>query len=353
MRTSSGFRRRRRRSPSLRRSVLRRSGVLLAVGAAFFAAGGSAAGPNREIRWQRFIRVPGVLDVAGPRADGRMVVAAAGGLSLLGRTGSSTPYARGAGGYVPAHGETYIALSRARRVRPAGCSFRRDDIYALDPVDHPGVTVIDRSGKARRFTDLPPGSFLSTIAYDGVGRFGYRLLVTAIVSGQTTLYAIDSRGRVAVVVHGAPRVEGGAAVAPPGFGRFAGRLIAADELTGRIYAFGARGGVQLVASPAIPAGSDIGVESIGFAPRSFTRPQAAYLADLAAPGSPATGSDTLLRMPADRLVRAGVRGGDLVVAAEASGVTLAIRCRQRCSVRRIGRALNATRAEGHIAFSAP
>jgi hypothetical protein len=353
MPTSSVFHRRNRPSPSLGLRALRRSRALLAVGAVFFVAGASAAGPNREIRWERFMRVPGVLDVAGPRADGRMVVVAAGGLSLLGRTGSLTPYARGTGGYVPARGETYIALSRARRLRSAGCSFRRDDVYALDPVDHPGVTVVGRSGKARRFADLPPGSFLSTIAYDGVGRFGYRLLVTAIVSGQTTLYAIDCRGRATVVVHGAPRVEGGAAVAPSGFGRFAGRLIAADELTGRIYAFGARGGLRLVASPAISAGSDIGVESIGFAPRSFTRPQAAYLADLAAPGSPTTGSDRLLRMPADRLVRSGVHGGDLVVATEARGVTLAIRCRQRCSVRRIGRALDATHAEGHIAFSAP
>src|SRR5919197_2617679 len=112
MRTSNGSRGRRRPSRSPRRSVLRRSraGTPLAVCAALFAAGPSAGGPRLEIRWQRFTRVPGVLDVAGPRADGRMVVAAAGGLSLLGRTGSLTPYARGADGYVPARGETYIAL---------------------------------------------------------------------------------------------------------------------------------------------------------------------------------------------------------------------------------------------------
>src|SRR5262249_19181122 len=140
---------------------------------------------------------------------------------------------------------------------------------------------------------------------------------------------------------------------PLGFGRLAGRLIAADELTGRIYAFGAAGRVQLLASPAIKAGSDIGVESLGFVPRSFTKAHSAYLADLGAPGSPTTGSDSLLRMQGTRLVRAGVRGGDLVVATEASGVTFAIRCRQRCGVRRIGHGLDTTHAEGHIAFSSP
>jgi hypothetical protein len=354
MQTSSGFPQPSRLSRNRLPNTVRWAGAVLAVGGAFFAlAWGPGARQSVDIRWQQFVRAPGVLDIAGPRADGRMVVAAADGLSLLGRTGKLTPYARGAGGYVQARGETYIALSRARHLARAGCSFRRDDVYALDPVDHPGVTVIRRAGTARRFAELPPGNFLSTIAYDGVGRFGYRLLVTSIVSGKTTLYAVDCRGRVAVVVRGAPRVEGGSVVAPSSFGSYAGRLIAADELTGRVYAFGSGGRVQLLATPATPAGSDIGVESVGFAPRSFTKAQAAYMADLGAPGSPTTGSDSLLRLQGTRLVRAGIRGGDLVVATEASGVTLAIRCKQRCSLRRIGRALDQTHAEGHIAFSAP
>jgi hypothetical protein len=235
----------------------------------------------------------------------------------------------------------------------AGCSFRRDDVYALDPADHPGITVINQGGKARRFADLPPGSFLSTIAFDNVGRFGHRLLVTAVVSARTTLYSIDCKGRVKVVVRSAARVEGGSAVAPIGFGRFSGRLLAADELSGRIYAFGAGGRVQLVARPRIPAGSDTGVESVGFVPAGFGRTQAAFMADLGAPGSPTTGTDSLLRLTGPRLVHARVRAGDLLVASEAGGVTLVVRCRQRCGIRRIGRAFDATHAEGHIAFSAP
>jgi MFS family permease len=287
-----------------------------------------------------------------PAAAGCCLAAGAGGLFLLSREGALTPFARGAGGYVPARGEAYIALSQARRLTRSSCSFRRDDVYALDPVDHPGVTRVDRLGRARRFVDLPAGSFLSTIAFDNVGRFGYRLLVTAQVSGRTTLYAIDCRGRATVIVHGAPKVEGGSAVAPPAFGRFAGRLIAADESSGAIYAFGAGGAVRVLARPPIPAGGDIGVESVGFVPRRFTRSQGAYLADLGAPGSPTTGTDSILRLTGSRLVGAGVRGGELLTAAEASGLTVVVRCLRHCTARRIGRALDATHAEGHIGFSA-
>jgi hypothetical protein len=278
------------------------------------------------------------------------VVAAGGGLFLLGRTGSLTPFGRGPNGYLPARGEAYIALAQARRVPRAGCSFRRDDVYALDPVDHPGVTRIDRTGRARRFVDLPAGSFLSTITFDTVGRFGYRLLVTAVVSGRTTVYAIDCRGRAAVVVRGAARVEGGSAVAPTAFGRFAGQLLAEDESSGSIYAFGAGGRVRLLARPRIPAGGDIGIESIGFVPPRFARTSFAYMADLGAPGSPTRGTDAILRLAGNGLLRAGVRSGDLLAASEASGVTVVVRCMRRCTIRRIGRALDATHAEGHIVY---
>jgi hypothetical protein len=351
---SIGFRRRRHRSRSRRRSPVKQWAALLIVGGTFLLlAGASEARPNVEVRWQQIVRLAGVLDFAGPRSDGRFVVAAGTGLFLLNRSGLLAPYARGASGYVPARGETYIALARARHLPRARCSFRRDEVYALDPADHPGIMMIGPAGKARRFAELPPGSFLSSIAYDSVGRFGYRLLVTAIISGRTTLYAIDCRGRVKVIVRGAARVEGGSGVAPAGFGRFAGRLIAADELSGRIYAFGAGGLVQVVARPLVPAGSDIGVESVGFVPAGLKRTDAALMADLGAPGSPTTGSDSLLRLTAGRLFRAGARAGDLLVATEASGITLVVRCRKSCSVRRIGRALDATHAEGHIAFGAP
>jgi len=51
------------------------------------------------------------------------------------------------------------------------------------------------------------------------------------------------------------------------------------------------------------------------------------------------------------LLRAGVRPGDLLVATEGGGVTLSFHCRRRCVIHRVGRALDVTHAEGHIAFS--
>jgi hypothetical protein len=324
--------------------------VALVSGCLLFAAGSSGQA-DTDVRWQQIAHVVGAVDIAGPRTDGRLVVAANGGLFLLRRDNSLAPFARGAGGYVPARGEAYIALAQERRVPGAGCSFHADDVFALDPVDHPGVTLIDRRGRARRFVDLPAGSFLSSIAFDRTGSFGYRLLVTAIVSGRTTLHAIDCRARVRVIVRGAARVEGGAAVSPRTFGRFPGRLIAVDELSGRVYAFGPKGHVRLLARPNLAAGTDIGVESVGFVPMSFSSRGAAYLADLGAPGSPTQGTDSVLRLNGSALRGAGTRPGDLILATEAGGITLAVRCLRRCTVRRIGRALDATHAEGHIAFA--
>jgi hypothetical protein len=139
-----------------------------------------------EARWKLFGRVPGAVDVGGPRSDGRVVVAGRDGLFLLRSSGALAPFARGPAGYKPPHGEPYIAVAKTRRVPRARCSFRRGDVYALDPIDRPGVNVINRAGHVHRLLDLPSGSFWSTIAFDTVGRFGYRLLVTAVVSNKTT-----------------------------------------------------------------------------------------------------------------------------------------------------------------------
>jgi hypothetical protein len=321
------------------------------AGACLAIAAGSLGRTTADARWRSFVRAPGVVDVVGPRADGRFVAATRQGLFLLRRNGTLTPFARGAGGYVAPTGEPYVALGTGRRVPGAGCAFPRDALYALDPSAKPGVTAITTSGRARRFYNLPPGSLPSAIVLDAVGRFGYRLLVTAVISGRTTLYALDCRGRSRVIVRGGARVEGGAAVAPDGFGRFGGRMIAADELTGRIYAFGVRGGVALLARPSsLRAGTDLGVESLGFVPAGFTRRGAALLADLGAPGSPTEGTDSVLRMPGGELLKAGARPGDLLVATEAGAVTIAVRCLRRCKVHRVGLGPAVAHAEGHISL---
>jgi hypothetical protein len=136
--------------------------------------------------------------------------------------------------------------------------------------------MISPQGRARRFASLPPGRFLSGIAFDATGRFGHRLLVTAGSGGRTTVFGIGCDGRLSTIVAGAPAVEGGITVAPATFGRYGGDLIAADESSGRVYAVDPAGQVIILARPVLPAGGDIGVESTGFVPQGAA---AAYLAD--------------------------------------------------------------------------
>jgi hypothetical protein len=300
--------------------------------------------------WRPVAKVPGVVDVVGPRADGRLVLSTHGGLFLMRPTGSPVPYARGPQGYAGSPGETYLALGSGHRVPGAGCAFRRDVIFALDPDATPGVVRVDRSGRSSRFADLPAGAFPTGITTDTVGSFGYRLLVTSFAAGTTMLSAFDCRGRARVVATGAPHVEGGIAVAPRTFDRFGGKLIAADEVTGRIYAFGPRGLVRLVAESGLPAGGDIGVESVGFVPPKLGRHGAAYLADMGAPGSPTSGSDSLLILTGTSLSQANLRPSELVVATEAGAKTLAVRCARLCRVRHVADGPTVAHAEGHITF---
>jgi hypothetical protein len=295
-------------------------------------------------------KVPGIVDVVGPRADGRLVLSTHGGLFVMRPAGAPVPYARGPQGYAGSPGEPYLALGRDRRVPGAGCAFRRDVVFVLDPDATPGVVRVGRSGRISRFTDLPAGAFPTGITIDTVGLFGYRLLVTSFASGTTTLTAFDCRGRARVVAAGAPHVEGGIAVAPRTFGRFGGALIAPDEVTGHIYAFGPGGRVRLVAESGLPAGGDIGVEAVGFVPPKLGRRGAAYLADMGSPGSPTGGSDTLLILTGTSLARANLHPGELIVATEASAKTLAIRCARQCTVRHVADGPTVTHAEGHITF---
>lgn len=327
-------------------SVLRPALVLAA--AAMLLPGASPARDEARIQWRPHIRLHGAFDVVGPRADGRLIVSTSRGLFLYRRGGKPAPFARKPGGYVPVIGETYAALARDRRLPTAGCRFRRDDLYVLDPAANPGVIRVDSKGRATRLVSLP-GTFLAGITFDQVGRFGSRLLVTARVAGQLTLYAIDCRGRAEILLDHGPQVEGGIAVAPRGFGAFGGRLVAADEFSGIVYAFDERGGHTILASSGLPFGSDIGVESVGFVPKGFGRSGRAFIADPRAVGSPTEGTNSVLSVSGAALVRAGVRAGDLLVATEAGARTIRIRCRAtECNVTQIGQGPAETHGEGHL-----
>jgi hypothetical protein len=319
------------------------------------ALAGTCAGPAGAsvAHWRPFAAVRGVIDLAGPRGDGRLTLAVSGRLGLL-RPGSSVS------GFAATYrdtgtGEPYIVRSPGQRVPGAGCAFGRDDVFALDTrASRPGVVRVHPAGRVRRAGELPATLFPNGIAFDTVGAFGHRLLVTGqIRRGVAALYALDCRGRRRTVAASMPIVEGGMVVAPTRFGRFGGRLIAPDELSGRVVAVDARGRAVVLARSGLPAGGDIGVESLGFVPDGFEHGTTALLADRAVPGAPHPGTDTILGVSGAALHRAGVRAGDLLAAAEGGGTTLAIRCPRRgaCSVRLVARAAAVTHAEGHIVFA--
>jgi hypothetical protein len=292
-----------------------------------------------------------VVDLTGPRRDGSLTVTAGGQLFLLQSSGVLRSFAQGPGGYATDPGaEAYLALARRRRVPGAHCAFRRDDVYALS-VNPPGVVVVDASGQARSFAALAAGTFPNGITFDDVGRFGHRLLVTAGVNGATNVYAIDCRGRVSTVAQQAPRVEGGIAVAPRSFGRFAGQLIAPDEVGGVLVAIDAHGRASTVVDSGLATGGDIGVESAGFVPPRFGAGSAAFLADRGTPGNPHPGTDSILTIAGDALIGAGVRAGDLLVATEGGADTIAVRCHRTCTVRHIADGPAVAHAEGHIVFA--
>jgi hypothetical protein len=293
-----------------------------------------------------------VVDVAGPRADGRLVLAADGRLALMRPGQSPTPLARGPHGYRTRRGlEPYIAVSRGDAVAGVGCRFPRDAVYALEPRGRPGVIELDARGRARRLLDFPGTGLPNGIAFDTTGRFGHRLLVTRTHKPHTTVFAIDCRGRAKALTTSAPGMEGGIVVAPPGFGRFAGHLIAPAERTGRVFTIAPDGRTRLLARSGLPAGGDIGVESAGFVPRGLGPGWSAYLADRVSPGNPHPGDDVLLTLTARALRRAGVRQGDLLVASEGGAQTIAIRCAARCTVRHVADGPAAAHAEGHITFA--
>jgi hypothetical protein len=335
--------------------------VLTAAGAAaVLAACGSASSrpitavsAAHRARWAPYVRVQRVLDLTQPAADGTILVAADRRLELLRASGTVQPFARGNGGYAsPGGEEPYIALSAGQNVPGAACRFPRHTLYVLRLHNGAGVTAVDARGAARTFASLPGRGLENGIALDTTGRFGYRLLVTATSGSRTIVYALDCRGSVSTITANAPKVEGGIAVAPASFGRFAGDLIAPDENSGRVYAISPDGRSALLASSGLAPGGDVGVESVGFVPRGFAASSSALVADRRTPGNPHPGDDTVLRLYGSSLRAAGVREGDLLVATEGGAEADAIRCGGgSCQVRHVADGPTGAHLEGHIVFA--
>jgi len=306
----------------------------------------------QSLTWEPWVQLVGAVDVGGPRRDGSLAAMAAGRLFLVAPDGTSVPFAGGPDGYSgSADAEPYFVVAPTLPANPAGCSFAPDDIFVLDPGSPTGIIRVDSTSRASRFASFANLDFLSGIAFDTTGRFGFALLVTGQGQNRATVVAVDCLGAVTTVTDAGPLVEGGIAVAPAGFGDYGGYLIAPDELSGQIWAISPDGTSNLVAVPDLPTGGDTGVESVGFVPAGLESGGYAYLADRGTPDNPFPGTDSILRVPAQALFDAGVQTGDLLVATEGDGLTVAIHCDSTCTTRRIAAAPNG-HIEGHIVFGA-
>src|SRR5260370_11276335 len=188
-------------------------------------------------------------------------------------------------------------------------------------------------------------------AFDTPGSFGFRLLVSGPSRGKTVMAAIDCKGVVAFITQTAPTFEGGLAVAPAGFGPYAGDLMAPDELSGAIYAIAPDGTSHVAAMSGLPSGPDTGVESVAFVPQGFSRGGAADYSDRATPRNPSPGTDSLLRLTSPYLTGAAVHDGDLLGATEGGATMVDVRCDVTCRVGTVVGVASTSHGEGHIAFA--
>jgi hypothetical protein len=335
--------------------------ITLSIAAITLAAcGGSSPSPAAPpppvapaatpVSWTQFRHLAGVVDVAGPRSDGSLLVAAAGRLLTMTPGGTLTPFARGADGYANNAAEPYLVLASSNPAPGGHCSFGKGNAFAIDSGARPTIIMISPQGTARRFATLPARLFLTGITYDSTGRFGHQLLVTARSSNGNTVFGVSCDGQVSTITANAPGVEGGIVVAPASFGAFGGDLIAPNENGGQVYAVEPSGKVVILVRSGLPAGGDIGVESAGFVPAQLS---AAYLADRVSPGNRHPGDNEILRLSAAQLAQAGVRPGDLLVATEGGARTIDVRCAAACTVHYVGAGPAIAHAEGHIAFASP
>jgi hypothetical protein len=321
------------------------AGLLVAIGLA-----------SAPVLWPSADPIPHVFDVAGPRSDGQLVVAAGGKLFLLNQvTGAQERFAGGPGGYPGAGGEEpYIAVVSG--VVAGHTKFQLDEVFVLQLKPTGGISRIDTAGIAHPFANIAGVDLMNGITFDQTGAFGYRLLVTGTHAGHSTVAAIAGDGQVTVITAQAPIVEGGLAVAPPTFGKFAGDLIAPDELSGKLYAVAPDGTSQVIATPDLAHGGDIGVEAAGFIPDLDLASATVYFADRATPGNAHPGTDNLLAVDGAELARAGGAPGDLLVGTEGGAGLVAVRCDlTSCRVTPIIADNGTSHGEGHIvvAMGAP
>jgi hypothetical protein len=323
------------------------------------ASGAGAAGPSPTaspglLTWETWQHLPGVFDL-GLEAGGSGLIAQAGAFFKVSRGGASSPIT-GGGAYSSSGGtEAYFAVSRGE---PQGgaCRFPNGAIYGIDPRNTKQVLEVDtKNGRPRGFATLDGVDSLNGIAFDDTGSFGdHRLLVTGPKSGgggKIEVAAVDCHGGVRVITTAAPRMEGGIAVAPRGFGSHGGELVVPDEISGDIIGVKVDDTSSVLAGFKAHTGQDVGVESAGFVPSGFLRNGGtAYLSDRGTANNPHGGTDSILRLRSGDLAAAGVKEGDLLVASEGAGTTVVVACSRDCTVRPLANGPPSGHIEGHLVF---
>lgn len=299
-----------------------------------------------SLAWHPLLHLQGVFDVGGPRPDGRLLVAGSTGLFLTDGSGATSRFAPA---YHGQSGEAYLAVSPGLSVTASHCAFLPGSVFVLRLGRPGGVIKIDPDGRVHdHFATLSGPGTPNGITFDTSGRFSHRLLVTASHGRTTSVDAIDCRGGVTSLTRSAPVLEGGLAVAPAGFGAFAGDLIASNELNGKLIAIQPDGRAVTMARSGLSAGQDIGVESLGFVPPGFANGGAAYVADRATGNSLHPGTDSLLQLGSPQLLATGVREGDLLAATEGGDRTIDVRCSSRCRVLTQLTPETTAHGEGHL-----
>jgi hypothetical protein len=319
-----------------------------------------SASAQSSAAWEQWQHQVGIVDV-GVRDDGTLVTMVNGHfLTVDPATGVAARFADGQGGFSadPSVESYFVVVDGDQAVDGSACIWASNDVYVLDLSSPLGIAQVNARGQSTHFATLTGVDTLGGIALDRGGSFGHQLLVTGTHdSNQTTVFRIDCAGNVAAVTTSAPPVEGGLAVAPSTFGRFAGTLIAPDENSGQVWSIDPTGDATLVAVPSLSAGGDTGVESLGFVPPGFitgrgAAPAFAYLADRGTPNNPFPGTDSLLRITSSALAAAGVQDSDLLVATEGNGTTVAIRCADTCQTFAVAQGTSGGHIEGHVILAA-
>jgi hypothetical protein len=328
--------------------------TIIALAAAWLALAPAQAAAA-EATWEQWRPVKGALDIDGPRTDGSMIVMGSAALYLVTPDGDVKPFARGPGGYRddPYPSEAYLVSSIGGHVAAAGCDWTPDETFLLRAHVPLGVTRVSADGQeSGPFVNLPGVNVLTGIAFDNTGAFDHRLLVLGVAGTRSLIFAIDCNGGVQTIRPNIRSLEGDMAVAPPAFGSFGGDLLLTDEFSGRLLAVAPNGVVALVLKAPLPAGMDITMHGLGFVPDGFTaRGGSAYHADRGGHGGTYAGNDTIRRIQSADLAAAGVKDGDLLVAAEFGGAMIDVRCVETCTSFLVAKQSRATHGEGKVAFS--